>query len=68
MDAFARLGPSWDVDDNLINVFQKFVSFLYSQKQSKVNELRYKIYCSKNGKVKSEQLPPCHNALKQHIL
>ena len=26
------------------------------------------MYCSKNGKVKSEQLPPCHNALKQHIL
>ena len=41
---------------------------LYGQKQSTANELRYKMYCSKNGKVKSEQLPPCHNALKQHIL
>ncbi|KAG1664859.1 hypothetical protein GQR58_019650 [Nymphon striatum] len=66
--AFSRLGLSWDVDNNLVNELQKFVCRLYGQKQSTVNELRYKMYCSKNGKVKSEQLPPCHNALKQHIL
>ncbi|KAG1692301.1 Transmembrane protein 164 [Nymphon striatum] len=65
---FSRLGLSWDVDNNLVNELQKFVCRLYGQKQSTVNELRYKMYCSKNGKVKSEQLPPCHNALKQHIL
>ncbi|KAG1650788.1 hypothetical protein GQR58_027743 [Nymphon striatum] len=64
--AFSRLGLSWDVDNNLVNELQKFVCRLYGQ--STVNELRYKMYCSKNGKVKSEQLPPCHNALKQHIL
>ncbi|KAG1712229.1 Integrin alpha-9 [Nymphon striatum] len=66
--AFSRLGLSWDVDNNLVNELQKFVCRLYGQKQSTVNELRYKMYYSKNGKVKSEQLPPCHNALKQHIL
>eukprot|EP00795_Rhopilema_esculentum_P000994 gene994-10770_t len=58
----------FDVDDNPINVLQKFVCFLYGQKHSKVNDLRYKIYCSKNGKVKSEQLPPCYSPFKQHIL
>ena len=62
------LGKSWELDDELAADLKKFVCRLYGHKLSSVNELRYKMYCSKNGKIESEMLPPCQNALKQHML
>ena len=68
VDAFNKLGQSWELDDELAADLEKFVCRLYRHKLSSVNEFRYKMYCSKNGKIESEMLPPCQNALKQHML
>ena len=32
-----------------------------------MNDLRYNMYCQKAGKILCDNLPPCWNALKQHI-
>ena len=68
VDAFNKLGQSWKLDHELAADIEKFVCKLYGHKVSSVNELRYKLYCSKNWKIKSEVLPPCENPLKQHLL
>ena len=68
VDAFNKLGQSWELDDELAADIEKFVCRLYGHKVSSLNELRYKLYCSKNGKIESEMLPPSENALKQHLL
>ena len=39
---------------------------MYGYRNETVNSLRYKLYCSKNGKIGSEQLHPCKNVLIQH--
>ena len=31
-----------------------------------VNELRYEMFCAKNGDISSGKLPPCSDALRQH--
>jgi len=31
-----------------------------------VNQLRYEMFCAKNGDISSGQLPPCSDALRQH--
>ena len=67
VDAFNKLEQSWKSDDELAADIEKFVCRLYGHKVSSVNELSYKLHCSKNGKFQSEMLPPCENALKQHL-
>ena len=62
VDAFNKLGQSWELDDELAADLEKFVCRLYGHKLSSV------MYCSKNGKIESEMLSPCQNALKQHML
>ena len=33
-----------------------------------INEIRYNIYCHRNGRISFAMLPPCLNVLKQHII
>ena len=47
-------------------MLEKFVCDLYSQSDTNINYVRYKLFCLK---VSSEQsLPPTKDALRQHIL
>ena len=64
VDMFNKFGQSWELHDELAADIEKFVSRLYRHKVSSVNELHCKLYCSKNGEIESEMLPPCENALK----
>ena len=57
VDAFKKLGQCLELDDELAADLEKFVCRLSGHKLSSVNELRYKMYCSKNGKIESEMLP-----------
>ena len=52
------------------SLIQKFTCQLYSKntKITKVNDLRYRVFCAKNGDVESGQLPPCEDTLRQHTL
>ena len=47
-----------------------FTCLFYAPKASstKVNELRYLLFCAKSGEIESHQLPPCRDCLVQHAL
>ncbi|XP_066920827.1 uncharacterized protein [Clytia hemisphaerica] len=70
--AFAELGTTWDISEENVSILEAFVCHMYGKKDSlelgiSIDDLRYNIYCRKNGKVSSESLPPCQNVLRQHI-
>ena len=70
--AFAELGTTWDISEENMSILEAFVCHMYGKKDSlelgiSIDDLRYNIYCRKNGKVSSESLPPCQNVLRQHI-
>lgn len=61
IDSFQQLGSSWTVSDDLMLRMEKFVCHMYGYKQPNlVNDLRYKMHCSKDGKINAD--------LHQHIL
>ena len=66
-DAFLKLGQLWSLSDDLLNKLEKFTCLLYTSTPNtfNVNSLRYNLFCTKNGKVESHQLPPC---LPKHCL
>ena len=67
IETFQMLGQSWNLDDDVIERLEKFTCHMYgSYLTTSVNELRYKIYCTKKGKVTCEDLPPCHSTFLQH--
>lgn len=67
-DTFVLLGQQWSVSDELFDAIQRFTCSMYCRntKAKGVNELRYDMFCAKNGDVSSGQLPPCEDALLQH--
>ena len=67
INGFKNLVSTWIVGEETKLVTEKFVCHLYGYKISSVNELRYKLYCSRAGKVDSESLTPCQNSLSLHI-
>ena len=70
IDAFATLGSSWNVANQLFCIIEECVCQLYCRntKILKVNELRYQMFSSRRGEMESAELPPCEDTLKQHIL
>ena len=68
IDAFATLGSSWSIANELFCIIEEFVCQLYchNTKILKVNELRYQMFRSRRGVMESAQLPPCEDTLKQH--
>ena len=65
-----ELGREWDVSSELMNKLENFTCHLYVPKtsSSKINELRYHLFCAKKGEVESHLLPPCRDCLVQHTL
>ena len=68
IDTFATLGSSWNVANELFCIIEEFVCQLYCRntKILKVDELRYQMFRSRRGEMKSAQLPPREDTLKQH--
>ena len=67
VEAFRNLGKFWDISTELLDTLEMFVCKLYCKSGgSDLNELRYKIYCSKRGKLTCDDLPPCNSAFVQH--
>lgn len=69
-EAFAELGRSWEVSEELSDKLQAITCHLYlpSTNTTEVNKLRYQIFCARRGEVDSSQLPPCEDCLSMHIL
>ena len=55
-------------DETQLGLIESFVCELYGNQGHNVNELRYKMYCAKQGKISSESLPPCKNVLHHHTM
>ena len=69
-DTFFKLGHEWDLSPELMDKLEAFTCLLYAPKVSstKINELRYHLFCAKKGEIESHQLPPCKDCLVKHAL
>ena len=67
-DMLLELGQEWDLSQELMNKLQAFTCLLYAPKvfTTKVNELRYQLFCVKKGEIESHQLPLCEDCLTKH--
>ena len=69
INAFSRLGECTVISKDLFQIIETFVCQMYGWKKSdSVNDIIYQIFCQSGGKIPCEQLPPCENILKLHIL
>ncbi|KAG1714189.1 hypothetical protein GQR58_001816 [Nymphon striatum] len=68
IDAFATLGTSWNVTNELFFIIEQFVCQLCCRntKIIKVNQLQYQMFQCRRGELESAQLPPCEDTLTQH--
>ncbi len=68
-NTFLKLGQEWDLSADLMDKLEAFTCLLYAPKASttKVNDLRYNLFCAKKGEIESHQLPPCKDCLANHI-
>ena len=56
------------MSEELYNSLEQFTCNLYGMKScSKVNEVRYQLFCSRKGKIESSQLPSCQHSLRKLI-
>ena len=67
-NTFTQLGQEWDLSSELMDKLECFTCLLYVPKASftKVNNLRYHLFCVKKGEIESYQLPPCRDCLVKH--
>ena len=67
---FFKLGQEWDLSGDLMDKLEAFTCLLYASKASatKVNDLRYHLFCAKKGEIENHQLPPCKDCLVNHAL
>jgi hypothetical protein len=68
-DIFTNLGSEWAVSEEMMQKLEQFTCSMYSTNShiTMINELRYHLFCAKNGEIESHQLPPCQDSLKKHI-
>ena len=69
-DTFLQLGVQWELSPELMDQLEVFTCRIYAPKAptSKVNNLRYHLFCAKKGEIESHQLPPCRDCLVKHAL
>jgi len=65
LEAFKKLGESWDVSPDLFEKLEDFVCQMYA---CKVSELRYQLFCAKRREIESSQLPACQACLQMHVM
>ena len=67
-ELFQALGTEWEVTDELFTRLQEFAFVMYSSNPgtSDVNDLRFRLFCTKKGDLDSNQLPPCVDTRRKH--
>lgn len=65
---FDLLGVEWELSDDLFQRRQDFTCQLYIScpGANSVNELTFRMLCSRRDNIESEQLPPCADCLYKH--
>ena len=66
IDLFKGFGKEYLVTNDERKLLEAFTCEIYRQKKGSINDARYSLYCCRNGKIVSEQLPPCSNSLYHH--
>ena len=69
-DTSTKVGQEWDIHPELMDKLEAFTCLLYATKASstKINDLRYHLFCAKKGEIESHQLPPCKDCLVNYAL
>ena len=64
-----KLGQDWEINQEFLDKLEAFTCLLYAPKTSsrKINELRYHLFCAKQGEIEMHQLPPCHDCFAAGI-
>ena len=67
-EMFKQLGMECVLSDMLFQSLQAFTCKLYCSQPGtdNINELRYRLFCSKKGNIDSTLLPPCVDCLFKH--
>ena len=67
-EMFDLLGVEWELSDDLFQMLPNFTCRMYSSRPgtNSINELRYRLFCSKRCNIESDQLPPCADCLYKH--
>ncbi|CAG9766614.1 unnamed protein product [Ceutorhynchus assimilis] len=63
--AMSKLGET--VDDRTKIVLEPCRFYINTTKITSVNELRFILFCGKQGNIESHNLPPCQSILHKHI-
>ena len=64
IDLFSRVGMNKIVNEKMHEEIKIFACHIYSKKsKSCLNELRYQIYCQRDGKIPCEFFSPCEDVL-----
>ena len=67
-ETLESLGENWNMTDEVIEKMEMFCCSVYGGgRETNVNKLWYKIYCSKRRKLECKQLPPCKQSLVKDI-
>ena len=69
-ETFSHVGQTWDVQPHLFEKVQQFTCRMNvaASSTTKVNDLRYQLFCVKRGEIESSLLPPCIDCLFMHLL
>lgn len=71
MSMFTRLGDTWDLSEENLQLFEEFVCHLYGGKGTSVDNLRYKkfekVFRTKSKIEDLSLLPPCRRSLILHL-
>lgn len=67
-EMFDLLGVEWELSGDLFQKLQDFTCRMYSSRPgtNSINELRYRLFCSKRGNIESDHLSPCADCLYKH--
>ena len=63
---FSGIGITTDVTEEQLDVLQEFFCDIYGHKGTSTNDIRFKLYCSKQGQLEAKSIPPCLDSLKLH--
>lgn len=77
-EAYIKLGEAWNLSAELLEALEKVTCSLCTPSTataSNINDVRYNLFCAKNGEIESHllphpppPLPPCKDCLSKHAI
>ena len=70
-EAYIKLGEAWNLSDELLEALEKVTCSLCTPSTataSNINDVRYNLFCAKNGEIESHLVAPCKDCLSKHAM